>query len=404
VAICAVAALAPAAQAGTFPGTDGRIAYRSFVAGPGGGDITTVDPSGANPLGLTSGSAFDDRPSYSADGERIAFDRALGMADPDIWVMNHDGSDQTALTTGGNGRDPSFSPDGSRIAFARTVEGQDEIFVMNADGGDVTRLTNNAVNDFGPEFSPDGSRIAFSRGNAADNEIHVMGSGGENPTPLTSLPLDARSPKWSPDGRQIVFGACEPASCRIFVVAADGGSPPAQLTFGPGFQEIPAFSPDGSLITFSNDGPLAVMNSDGTGIHNITSGLVDTFPDWQPLNPPALDVTVEKQKSTKAVIATIVSQNENATATLDGSLKAPKPKAAASKKKTVELDAVTVQLQPGVPVTVEIPVAGKGKKLIKKALRAGKKPKGTLTATATDDLGASESDTADVKYKKRKKK
>ena len=54
-------------------------------------------------------------------------------------------------------------------------------------------------------------------------------------------------------------------------------------------------------------------------------------------------------------------------------------------------------------MTVEIPVAGKGKKLIKKSLKAGKKPKGTITATATDDLGGSASASLDVKYKKKKK-
>jgi hypothetical protein len=63
-----------------------------------------------------------------------------------------------------------------------------------------------------------------------------------------------------------------------------------------------------------------------------------------------------------------------------------------------------VQLQPGVPVTVQVPVAGKGKKLLKKSLKAGKKPKGTISASATDDLGASAGDSAVVKYKKKKKK
>lgn len=96
---------------------------------------------------------------------------------------------------------------------------------------------------------------------------------------------------------------------------------------------------------------------------------------------------------------TVVCQNENASVRLDGSLKAPKPKAAASKSKPVTLEPLTVELQPGVPVTVDIPVAGKGKKLIKKALKGGGKPKGTVTAIATDDLGASTPHSVDVKYR-----
>ena len=105
----------------------------------------------------------------------------------------------------------------------------------------------------------------------------------------------------------------------------------------------------------------------------------DTDPDWQPLNPPAIDISAGRQKSPKRVTVTVVSQNENATATLGGTLRAPKPKVSVSRKKTVTLEPLKIELQPGVPTTVDIPVAGMGKKLLKKALKAGKKPKGTVT-------------------------
>ena len=47
---------------------------------------------------LTTLAGNDNRPSYSADGRRIVF-RSERDGDPEIYVMNADGSDQTRLTT-----------------------------------------------------------------------------------------------------------------------------------------------------------------------------------------------------------------------------------------------------------------------------------------------------------------
>ena len=71
-----------------------------------------------------------------------------------------DGSDVTRLTD--NDADdiqPSWSPDGEKIAFNRVFSPEDEevddgqIFVMNADdGSDVTRLTDNDDDDREPDW------------------------------------------------------------------------------------------------------------------------------------------------------------------------------------------------------------------------------------------------------------
>ena len=64
------------------------------------------------------------------------------MAPPHVHVSNSDGSGDTVLTVNGGGFDPSWSPDGTRIAFARYVGCcNPEIYVMNADGSDERRLT-----------------------------------------------------------------------------------------------------------------------------------------------------------------------------------------------------------------------------------------------------------------------
>ena len=87
-------------------------------------------------------------PDVSPDDRRITF--ASDRVDQvnftvDVWVMNADGSGQTKLTSVPSGESvdrPAFSPDGKRIAFEfSNVFPNDEIFVINADGSGMARLT-----------------------------------------------------------------------------------------------------------------------------------------------------------------------------------------------------------------------------------------------------------------------
>ena len=69
--------------------------------------------------------------------------------------MNADGSDQTNLTNHPQGDEkPSWSPDGNKIAFKAQRTGTGDIYVMNADGSGQTRLTNNRGSDASPHWGP----------------------------------------------------------------------------------------------------------------------------------------------------------------------------------------------------------------------------------------------------------
>jgi Tol biopolymer transport system component len=411
-----------------FPGANGKIAFTHDPGTAGSsGDIFTIDPTGQNLTPLTSGPENDVEPSYSADGERIVFSRdPTNSGNAQIWVMSHDGSGQTQLTTplmGREDRDPTFSPDGDKIAFERSAPGSDfQIFVMNADGSGQTQLTFPGPNAdearaTDPSFSP-GGQIAFERsgGSGAFGGIWIMNADGSGQTRLTtgSATSSDQQPNFSPDGQRIVFFHGGPGS-ELQTMSANGSGQSPLTTSG--LDNSPAFAPDGTKVVFSREdsgGTVAnIFLVDSTGLNqNLTPLTFDPAPvfnvdaSWQPLNPPSCDLTGKAtQKSFKQVSVTVTCANENVTAVAEGSGKAPKaPKGAvASKSKKFTIAPVTGQVPEGTPTNITLQIPKKGKKALKKAAKAGKKGKATITATLTDDLGQSSTDAFTVKFKPKKK-
>ena len=137
-------------------------------------------------------------------GGRIAFSSGEWRTESaafHIYVMNADGSGKTQLTENAASHDtPSWSPDGQCIAFASLQGGNVDIYVMNADGSDQTRLTEDSVPDRQPSWSPDGRRIAFASFRRANWNIYVMNADGSDQTRLTEDSASDSQPSWSPVG------------------------------------------------------------------------------------------------------------------------------------------------------------------------------------------------------------
>ena len=66
------------------------------------------------------------------DGNETGSSQVSKIAFAGIYVMDADGSNQTGLMNGNSfGDDPSWSPDGNQIAFSSDRDGNYEIYVMN---------------------------------------------------------------------------------------------------------------------------------------------------------------------------------------------------------------------------------------------------------------------------------
>jgi eukaryotic-like serine/threonine-protein kinase len=214
---------------------------------------------------LTTDPGYEGEPSFSADGQRLAYvsDRT---GDFEIFLKQISGGPDINLTNNkADDVQPAFSPDGKQIAFVSTrssssnllYPGVDysllggDIWVMPALGGSPRRIAESG--NF-PSWSPDGTAIIYTRGTSwfRQKMYRVSAQGGDpKEIPITFKSDESPAPFWlhpsySADERWIAFDA----GGKIFVVSAAGGEARAIVD-----GQHPAWTSDGQSIIYSNNAP-----------------------------------------------------------------------------------------------------------------------------------------------------
>ena len=192
---------------------------------------------------------------------------------------------------------PAWSPNGKLIAFSvgRAYPPDDacvpvfNLGVVQPDGNRFRRLTRGRNDFLGPVCSPDSRRIAASplRGTG----IYAISARGGR---VRTLVKPGHDPAWSPDGRSIAFRIDEPGGGGAIVVAAANGGDRRRVSLPRSLDFQPAWSRDSTRLTFvvrysiertpwRTQGDVWVMNADGTGRRQLTSGVADDqWPAWLP--------------------------------------------------------------------------------------------------------------------------
>lgn len=152
---------------------DGRRVVFSMAQGSNS-DIFIADVDGGGvPQRLTTAPGVDTSPAFSPDGRRIVFESDRSGSQQ-IYVMGADGSGQRRISFGrAQYAAPSWSGEGDLIAFTRIAGDGLRIGVMTVEGGDERILTT-GPNDESPSWAPNSRNLLFSRWTAAGGRTAVL--------------------------------------------------------------------------------------------------------------------------------------------------------------------------------------------------------------------------------------
>lgn len=441
--LCAAMLLSAApAQAATFPGDNGKIAY-SYS-----GTIYTIslgDPSGQQLVTHPDGGGA---PSWSSDGSRLVFESDRG-GERDLYVINADGSGEQRLTSNDaiKEEDPSFVDRDTVIFRADPDNGDEPSFSTVEVGGaptssySVYRSNDPAVVDnfTEPEVSVDGELLFTDNfqvpGTSSFRSAAWTATGNGTATNVSGTAEPGFSGGWSPNGEEYLYTRRLSGCCNVEVFIDSDATAPVNLTNTARSETTPKFSPDGSMVVYGDIGgsDLFVRNADGSNEVKLPTGLFDARnPDWQPLgggttppppNPgpgpdpdpdpgpapdddaPDLGLAGKKQQSSHKKVVVEVSCDEacSVEARPKGKAKIKGRSAAAAKvqKKKLKLKPARADLAAGERRKLKLEFKGKKtKKLVKKSLSKGAKIKLKLQVIATDASGNARSDVFGVGLKK----
>ena len=174
-------------------------------------DIYVKVVDGGTPLRLTTNPTVDGAPAWSPDGRLIAFVRDTS----EVFLISPLGGPERKLTNA-KGFFVSWAPDSKTIAIADSNSDQEpySIFLVSIATGERRRVTNPpegyrrlGFGDYASAFSPDGKMLAFVRRSEMGSDLYVTPLEGKEPRRLTVNPQPIFGLAWTPDGREIVYSA-----------------------------------------------------------------------------------------------------------------------------------------------------------------------------------------------------
>lgn len=250
-----------------------------------------ADADGANPRTMLRSNEPILSPSWSADGQRIAYvtyDPVLspkGYRDKQMAVYIQDirtgKRNRVSVGRGIHGA-PAWSPDGTKMALTISGNGNPDIYILELRTGVLTRITDDPAIDTEPDWSPDGQSIVFTSDRSGTPQIYRMSINGGEPQRITFKGSYNARPRFSPDGRKLALLHNGDGGYRIAVMELDTGQ--IKVLSKTSLDESPSFAPNGSMILYGTGTSLAAVSIDGCVHQRLTveMGKEVREPAWSP--------------------------------------------------------------------------------------------------------------------------
>jgi Tol biopolymer transport system component len=246
----------------------------------------------------------DWSPSFSPDGQTVAFKRVMGFWADDLYAVSVGGGTPQRVTAEGRGIwGHAWTPDGksliassqrggtifdiwqfplaskarperisqggidaimpttsrktNRLAWVNQLWDLNIYRVSTTGEGKPVKLIASTLRDQGATYSPDGD-IAFVSDRSGSREIWLAKGDGSSQVRVTNLngpPIDHL--QWSPDGHKLVFDSQVHGHSDIFALECDSAAmrceEPKRLTTASFPEAAPNWSADGKFIYFASD-------------------------------------------------------------------------------------------------------------------------------------------------------
>jgi Tol biopolymer transport system component len=283
---------------GSFPGQNGVIVFDAVDGDTKTVQIFRVSAGGTRlkQLTTTTGTVWNEDPSFSANGQTIYFDSLdRSTTRPShIYRMNANGTGRQ-LADGASAPThvwPSVNRSGSALSVVQYGKrGQSVIATMRTNGANrkVVASARRLQSNGSPEYAPKGARIAFYRltynrsGQGIRKSDLFVRKGARNTNITARSSAKFFSPSWAPNGRRVLALRGQ----RTIVSMRPNGTGVRVLTTVSGAQTgivNAVYSPDGKKIAYlqctgdcgdpdlQGQGSIWVMNANGSGKRRVFNG------------------------------------------------------------------------------------------------------------------------------------